>query len=136
MVPGIPPLRLLRLANPGVRSVLRSPAHRLLSARLLVLTYRGHRSGRSFSIPLRYAALSNGRVVSLAVEPDRKLWWRSFADPREAELALRGRRRRVVGTLATGATRHEARAAYVARYPRSSRLAANAAFVVFTPTQG
>ena len=69
-----PPLRLLRLANPVVRGVLDSPAHRLLSGRLLVLEYRGRRSGRTFRIPLRYAETRDGSLVAIAVEPDRKHW--------------------------------------------------------------
>ena len=72
------PLRALRLANPLVRVVLRSPVHRVLSGRLLVLSYRGHRSGRTFRIPLRYAETADGAFVAVAVRPDRKLWWRSF----------------------------------------------------------
>ena len=38
-----------------VRAVLDSPAHRVLSGTLLVMAYRGLRSGRAFRIPLRYA---------------------------------------------------------------------------------
>ena len=38
-------LRVLRLANPFVRVVLESRAHRLVSGRLLLLAYRGRRSG-------------------------------------------------------------------------------------------
>ncbi len=69
-------LRLLRFANPLVRALLSSPAHPLLGRRLVVLTYHGHRSGRAFSIPLRYAELHDGGLVALAVDHERKLWWR------------------------------------------------------------
>ena len=124
-------LRLLRAANPLVRAVLRSRGHVVLSGRFLVLTYRGHRSGRTFHIPLRYAELTDGRLVAMAVRPARKLWWRSFAAPREATLELRGARVPVVGRLAEGPLRDEARATYAARYPRSTRLLEGAALVVF-----
>jgi hypothetical protein len=130
-VPVRPPLRLLRLGNPVVRGILRSPAHGLLSGRLIVLEYQGHRTGRTFAIPLRYAQAPDGRLVALAVEPGRKQWWRSFAEPRPAVALHRGQRHDVVGTLAEGVTRDEAREAYVARYPRSAGLVNDAAFVVF-----
>jgi hypothetical protein len=124
-------LRVLRPANPAVRALLRSRAHRLLSGRLAVLAYEGHRSGRTFEIPLRYAAAAEGRFVAVAVRPERKLWWRSFAEPREAGLLVRCERVRAVGRLAAGEARQQAAAAYVARYPRSQGLVRDAAVVVF-----
>ena len=130
-VAGRPPLRLLRLGNPFVRGILRSPAHRLLSRSLAVLEYEGRTSGRTFSIPLRYAETSDGRLVALAADPGRKLWWRSFSGPRPATVLLRRERREVVGTLAQGALGDEARAAYAARYPRSSGLLGDGVLVVF-----
>jgi hypothetical protein len=125
------PLRLLRPASPLVRALLDSPGHPLLSGRLVVLTYHGHRSGRVFSIPLRYAELSDGRLVALAVDRERKLWWRSFTRPRSATLTLRREQVAVMGALVDGHRRDEALAAYTARYRRSSGIAQNAALVVF-----
>ena len=127
----MPPLRAVRLANPVVRAVLRSRAHALLSARLAVLTYEARRSGRVFAIPLRYAELPDGSLVSIAVRAERKLWWRSFTEPRKATLELRRMRVPVVGTVAEGTLRDEAKAAYAMRYPRSAGLLDDASLVVF-----
>ena len=128
------PLRALRLANPLVRAVLGSPAHRVLSGRLLVLSYSAHRgSGRTFRIPLRYAETADGSFVAVAVRPERKLWWRSFREAADARLTVRGREVAVRGALAAGAARDEALAAYVARYPHSARLVRDAAVVVWCP---
>ena len=99
-----------------------------------MLSYRGRRSGRAFRVPLRYAETANG-VVALAVHPDGKLWWRSFAEPADATLTLRGARMPVVGSLADGSVRDRALAAYVGRYPRSATFARDAAVVVFAPTR-
>ena len=127
---------MLRIANPMVRSLLDSRAHRLLSGRLLVLGYRGHRSGRPFRIPLRYADATDGGVVALAVRPEQKLWWRSFAEPSPASLTLRGRRIEAIGALVEGDDREPAFEAYVARFPRSTELARDAAIVVFRHAPG
>ena len=127
-----PPLRLLRLGNPFVRAVLRSPAHGVLSGSLAVLEYEGRKSGRTFGIPLRYAETAGGRrLVTVAVDPPRKLWWRAFTEPRPAVVLLRRRRRVVTGTLLRGAPREEAAAAYAARFPRSAGLLEHAAVVAF-----
>jgi hypothetical protein len=114
-----------------VREILRSPAHGLLSGRLIVLEYQGRRTARTFAIPLRYAEAADGRLVAIAVDPRRKQWWRSFVEPRPAVVLHRGQRHDVVGTLAESAARDEARGDYVARYPRSARLVDDAALVVF-----
>ena len=127
------PLRTLRIVNPAVRAVLGSRAHRILGGRLLVLAYDGHRSGRTFRIPLRYATMSYRRIVAVAVRPERKLWWRLFREPADAALTVRGRAMEVRGTLTAGRVREEALVAYVARYPRAARIARDAAIVVFTP---
>jgi hypothetical protein len=97
-----------------------------------VLDYRGHRSGRSFRIPLRYAETTDGSVVAVAVRPERKRWWRSFAEPADATLTLRGVRVEAIGALAEGDDRERALEAYLARYPRAAELARDAAIVVFT----
>jgi hypothetical protein len=80
---------------------------------------------------VRYAALADGRLVVIAVRPERKLWWRSFAEPREVTMLLRRLPVGVVGTLADGDVGADARTAYAARYPRSAALLENAAVVVF-----
>ena len=130
------PLRALRLANPLVRAVLGSRMHRMLSGRLLVLTYRGHVSGRTFRIPLSYAELPDGRVAALAVRPGRKLWWRSFRTPSRATLTIRGDSVEVRGAIVEGAARDAALTAYVARHRRTAGLARGAAIVVFGPMPG
>lgn len=133
---GVAGLRVLRLANPLVRLVLESRAHRLLSGRLVLLSYRGHRSGREFRIPVRYATTPGGAFVAVAVRPRRKEWWRSFVPARPAMLTVRGERLRATGALADRDRRETALAAYLARYPRSAAVARDAAVVVFEPTDG
>jgi hypothetical protein len=133
---GIGGLRVLRLANPIVRRVLESRAHRLMSGRLLVLSYRGHVSARAFRIPLRYAETAGGKLVALAIRPSRKRWWRSFAPVGAAVLTVRGAHLHARGTVTEGEAREAALAAYLARYPRSAKLARDAAVVVFERLDG
>ena len=129
-------LRLLRLANPLVRVVLESRAHPLLSGRLVLLAYRGRKSGREFRIPLRYARTDAGALVAVAVRPERKQWWRTFSAGEQAILTLRGDRVGVRGGVVEGAERDAALRAYLGRYPRSRRIAERAAVVVFEPGNG
>lgn len=114
-------LRLLRIANPVVRGVLGSRGHRLLSGALVVLTYRGHRSGREFRIPLQYAETPDGSIVAVAVRPERKRWWRSFTRPTDASLLVAGASRAVTGRLLEGEERRTSLRTYLARFPRAAR---------------
>jgi hypothetical protein len=115
--------------------VLGSRAHRLLSGRLLVLEYRGRRTGRRYRIPLRYAETGEGELVAVAVRPQRKQWWRSFAEPAAASVLLRGATIDVVGALASGEPRASVLARYDERNPRGARWTRDAAVVVFTPSR-
>jgi hypothetical protein len=119
-MPAHTPLRVLRLANPLVRGVLGSPAHRMLSGALVVLTYRGRRSGREFRIPLQYAETPTRRIVALAVRPERKRWWRSFSNPAPARLLVAGATRPVIGRVLAGEERRAAVRAYLERFPRAA----------------
>lgn len=142
------PLRLLRLGNPFVRGILRSPAHPLLSGALVVLEYEGRRTGRRHAIPVLFAE-DGDRIVTLAVRPERKHWWRTFRRPGRATLLLRGEPCMVEGRLLDGEERRTALRAYLEARPRAagslglSRApvdgeldAAPAAVVAFDPPAG
>lgn len=91
-VPPSPAQRIaLRAQNPLVRALLRSPAHGLLSGRVLLISYTGRRSGRSFALPVQYVREGDEVVVTVGW-PERKTWWRNFSDaPRPVVLRLAGR---------------------------------------------
>jgi hypothetical protein len=66
-----------RVVNPTLRTILRSPIHRLASGRFALITYTGRRSGREYTIPCFYR--DTGDEVTIAVGwPDRKVWWRNM----------------------------------------------------------
>jgi hypothetical protein len=85
-----------RVVNPVVRAVLRSPAHRLLSGHLALLTVTGRRSGRTFTFPVGYHR--DGDRVTIGVDwPERKRWWRNLSDAAPVEIWLAGVRRAGTG---------------------------------------
>src|SRR5689334_22980603 len=47
-------IRILRKAQPLIVGLLKSPLHGLLSRDVLLLTYRGRRSGEPYTLPLSY----------------------------------------------------------------------------------
>lgn len=48
----LPPATLLRIANPMVKALLRSPLHRVLDRQVVLLTVTGRRSGREYTVPV------------------------------------------------------------------------------------
>ena len=47
-----PPKAVLRLLNPLLAALLRSPLHRLASKNLMLLTVTGRKSGRTYTLPV------------------------------------------------------------------------------------
>lgn len=119
------PLWLLNhLANPVVRLVLRSPFHRLLSSAVMLLTYRGRRSGRSYTMPVQYARAGD-TVYVVPGWSARKTWWRNLRGGAPVQLRVQGRilsgRAEVLAgrddteAIATGLTH------YLRRFPRAAQ---------------
>ena len=74
------------MGNLLIRAWLRSRLHRPVSSSMMVLTYRGARSGRTYSFPVGYAEDPEGLVTFT-----RFPWWKNFREERPVSLRLRGR---------------------------------------------
>ncbi len=108
--------------NAVVLAVLRSRAHRLLSASAIELRYTGRRSGRQYVLPVQYADAGDHLVVR-PQQWQHSTWWRNFRTPQPVTVRLAGR-------LHEGTARvvdpgdpqwRAARQTYTTRWPRSAR---------------
>ncbi|WP_017541858.1 nitroreductase/quinone reductase family protein [Nocardiopsis halophila] len=81
--------------NGVVGAVLRSRAHPVLSGLFMLLTYEGHKSGRTYTIPVAYYLREGGEVWALSEQGG---WTRNMRGGHEATLLIRGREFRVSGT--------------------------------------
>jgi hypothetical protein len=50
----VPGRRVLRMINPFVSVILRSPLHRLLSGQVLLLSFTGRKTWKRYTIPVGY----------------------------------------------------------------------------------
>jgi deazaflavin-dependent oxidoreductase (nitroreductase family) len=76
--------------NPVVRLILRSPLHGLMSKTVMLITYRGQKSGREFTLPVSY--LEDGKTVYVIPGmPEKKVWWHNIHQNTPVELRLRGK---------------------------------------------
>ena len=79
-----------RVVSPVMKTVLRSPAHRLLSGSMLVMGFDGRRTGKRYDIVVGYR--EHDGVVEI-VSP--RTWWRNLqADEATVEVTFRGQRHR------------------------------------------
>ena len=88
-------MRPRKLYNPIVVAILRSPLHGLMSNSVMLLTYRGRRSGRAFTTPISY--VRDGEDL-LAVASRDHAWWRNLRGGAPVRVRLRGRELRGRGT--------------------------------------
>ena len=75
-------------ANRVVKLILSSPAHGMLSDRLLILTVTGRRTGKKRTFPVAYE--QDGDKLSLHIDwPERKVWWRNLIGGAPVSVRLR-----------------------------------------------
>jgi hypothetical protein len=84
----VPPQALIRLGNPVVRLLSRSPLHGMLDASVLLLHVTGRKSGRHYDIPVNYADI-DGRLIIVT----SAAWRVNLRGGAEVEVTCRGRRR-------------------------------------------
>jgi hypothetical protein len=92
-----------KIANPVVSLILRSRWHRWMSASVLLITYRGRKSGKEFTLPVQYVQEGNF-IYIVPGRPERKSWWRNFRALTPVRLTLRGEELSGNGVLLDPAT--------------------------------
>jgi len=73
--------------NRAISGLLRSPLHRLVSDKLLLISFVGRASGRRFTTPVTYTRLDDGRLAFFS----NGVWWKNLAGGAPVTLHLRGR---------------------------------------------
>ncbi len=77
---------VFKILNPIMKAILRSPLHRLVSEKIMTISFTGRKSGRSYSTPVSYYR-ENGRVYIFT----HSTWWENFVGGAEVELRIQGR---------------------------------------------
>jgi deazaflavin-dependent oxidoreductase (nitroreductase family) len=87
-----------KIANPFVRLILRSPLHGMMSAAVLLITYRGRKSGKEYTLPVQYVQDGN-HIYMVPGFPEKKTWWRNLKGGMSVRLTLKGKTLSGNGTL-------------------------------------
>lgn len=113
------------VVNPFTKLVLRSPLHRVASGTVLVLTYRGKKSGKVYALPVEYAQIGQ-TIYIVPGMPEHKSWWRNLRGGAPVRLWVRGRelsaRAEVVEDGRGGADLVDGLDAYFRKFPASAKM--------------
>lgn len=89
-----PPEKLLRIVNPMLRKLLGTPLAGSLRKQLMVLNFKGRKSGRQFSIPVT-AHQIDGALYAIA----NAGWKHNFSGGADAEVLVNGTTTKMRGEL-------------------------------------
>ncbi len=84
-----PPRQVIRLANPLLRALLRSPLHRMVDKNLMLLTVTGRKTGRMYTVPVgRHESTDGSFVLSAGGQ-----WRHNLRGGADVRVTLDGRER-------------------------------------------
>jgi hypothetical protein len=69
--------------------LLRSPLSRLVDRSVMLITVRGRRTGRMYTLPVQYAAVGH-TIWVVPGDHERKTWWRNLVGETPVALLVRG----------------------------------------------
>jgi deazaflavin-dependent oxidoreductase (nitroreductase family) len=78
-----------RMSNAVIKPLLRSPLHSLASGSLMLITFTGRKSGRTYTTPVAYHQPDDHTVI-LFTQRER-IWWKNLIGGAQVTLRLRGR---------------------------------------------
>lgn len=78
---------LFVVINPLMRLLLRSPLHGVLSDSIVLISYSGRRSGKSYSTPVRYVRMDD-RIRCYSTHDTQ--WWRNLRDGARVRMLTSG----------------------------------------------
>lgn len=96
---GHPPAALLRAVNPLLGFLLKTPLAGPLRKQLMVLNFKGRKSGRQFTIPVS-AHTVDGTLYAMA----GAAWKNNFRDGADADVLHGGKTTKMRGEIVTDAT--------------------------------
>jgi len=85
---------LIRLANPFMKLITRSPLHGLVSRNVMLITFLGKKSGKTYTTPVNY--VRDGEDLVIISQRDRT-WWRNLRGGAPVQVTLQGQEMKGVG---------------------------------------
>ena len=113
-----------RIMNPVMTALLRSPGHGMLSRNIMVITFKGRVSGRTYSTPVSYIQMDS-KVYCFT----HAKWWRNMAEGAQVELLVRGQK--LIGQAVAIADDEDRKAAILGQLLAANKMDARIYKVTF-----
>jgi len=109
------------LYNPIMAAILRSPLHGMISGGVMLLTFTGRKSGRTYTIPVEY--FYDGETVMVVTLASRT-WWRNLRGGAPVTVSIKRQKRQGHAEAYNGDPQvfEAAMRAYLERYPNRASL--------------
>lgn len=78
----------MKVQNPFMKWLLRSPLHGVVSGMYLLITFTGRKSGRTYTTPVQYA--QEGDTLHI-ITSEGYTWWKNLRGGADVQVHLRGR---------------------------------------------
>ena len=75
-----------KFVNPVIKFILRSPFHGALSHAMMILNFKGRKSGKTISVPVGYTRRENSLVVFTFGN-----WWKNLENNAEVSIRFQGK---------------------------------------------
>lgn len=113
------PTPIFKLLNPLVIALLKSPLHSVMSKDVMLVTFTGRRSGRSYTTPVSY--VREGQAVR-CFTGSYTAWWRNLRGGADVSLHIRGTEQQGHAEAISGEPKRTADAltAFLTRLPRDA----------------
>ncbi len=93
-----PPRFVATVINPLIAALLRSPLHSVLSASSIVLSFKGRKSGKVYTLPVGYYDLQGDSLVVIPLHR----WWKNLQGNVPVTVWLKGRKYSGVANASQG----------------------------------
>ena len=93
-----PPEKLAKIVNPTMKALLQSPLHRLASRHLMLLTFKGRKTGRTYTVVVGRHEVEDGTLI-VPLGTTGRQWRLNFCNGAPVEVTIEGRLRRGWGEL-------------------------------------
>ncbi|MEW5869728.1 MAG: nitroreductase family deazaflavin-dependent oxidoreductase [Chloroflexota bacterium] len=86
--------------NPIMTWLLRSPLHAFVSKNMMLITYTGRKSGKTYTTPVNYVRIDSDRgSYLLTTSFSQRTWWRNLRGGAPVSLMLQGKAVQATATL-------------------------------------
>jgi deazaflavin-dependent oxidoreductase (nitroreductase family) len=79
---------IIRIGNSFMKGILRSPLHGLVSKNVMLITFTGRKSGKTYTTPVNY--VRDGETL-LVLSHDDRTWWKNLRGGASVSVCLQGK---------------------------------------------